>query len=136
MKIESAREVIKRAIDGVLVHVAADSIDYLKGSQVDYSFRSDSGFKIINLMPTLVDAASFEKRKEKRVVMIRRGIAPPNKRLLLSPPTACQRRKKKSLLTRLVERQTPTLLVGATQCLCPLSGGDELVVFRAYFQLP
>lgn len=36
-------------IEGVLVHVAGDSIDYLKGSKVDYSFSlSDSGFKIIN----------------------------------------------------------------------------------------
>ena len=50
MKIESAHEGDQTvAIDGVLVHVAADSIDYLKGSQVDYSFAlSDSGFKIIN----------------------------------------------------------------------------------------
>jgi iron-sulfur cluster assembly protein len=50
MKVDSAKdgdETLK--IEDVLVHVAADSIDKLNGSKVDYSYSlSDSGFKIIN----------------------------------------------------------------------------------------
>ena len=50
MKVDSAKdgdETLK--IEDVLVHIAADSIDKLNGSKVDYSYSlSDSGFKIIN----------------------------------------------------------------------------------------
>jgi len=36
-------------IDGAVVHIAEDSIPYLEGCEVDYSFSlSDSGFKINN----------------------------------------------------------------------------------------
>jgi len=50
MNVNSAQEgdtTIKT--DGVLVHIAADSTEYLQGCQIDYSFSlSDSGFKINN----------------------------------------------------------------------------------------
>lgn len=50
MKVDSAHpddETLQ--IEDVLVHVSADSIQYLKGSKVDYHFSlADSGFKIIN----------------------------------------------------------------------------------------
>ena len=50
MKIADAQEGDQTVtIDDLLVHVAADSINYLSGSKVDYSHSlSDSGFKIIN----------------------------------------------------------------------------------------
>jgi len=50
MKVDSPKEgdtTVEQ--DGVQVHIAADSIEYLKGTVVDYSFSlSDSGFKLRN----------------------------------------------------------------------------------------
>lgn len=50
MEVEPAQEGdITLTFDHALVHLAADSLEYLKGMELDYSFSlSDSGFKINN----------------------------------------------------------------------------------------